>query len=177
MNLSKGTRDRLVLAAVMVGPMVGVLGFRAGAGVQPRTSQAAAMPAPEAATATPAAATLTPAQRAAAAYLEARPVPLANRSPMHSTPLPGGSAAAAVESDAGRHSEADEVPMDAPSLTLSTIYSSAASVAAIVNGRVYRAGDRVNKDWTIREIDARAMTVLVEGPRGRTLRLTQPRAN
>ena len=177
MNLSKGTRDRLVLAAVMVGPMVGVLGVRAGAGVQPRSSQAAAVPAAEPAAPGPSGAMLTAAQRAAAAYLEAHPLPLASRSPMRSVPAPSGSPAMPAESDGARRSEAEELPMDAPSMTLSTICSSAASVAAIVNGRVYRAGDRVNKEWTIREIDTRAMTVVVEGPRGRTVRLTQPRAN
>lgn len=175
MNLAKGTKDRLVLAAVMIGPMVGVLGFRGGAGVQPRSSGAATSPMP-ATTATDLAPgpAMNAAQKAAAAYLTARPVAVATRSPMRHTAAP---AAAPVAADADARVEPEDVPADAPSLTLSTIYSSSTNVAAIINGRVYRAGERVAKDWTVREIDARAMSVVIEGPRGKTIRLSQPRAN
>ncbi|MFN0011167.1 MAG: general secretion pathway protein GspB [Phycisphaerales bacterium] len=178
MNLARRTKDRLMVAGVLVGPIACVLLVRIGTGLQPQSSAAATAGQPQAAAlaapGTPAA--LTPGQMAAAAYVAARPVPVVARSPMAfipSEPTDSADAQTLVSTDDPQ----DERPIDAPTLALSTIYSGAASAAAIINGRVYRAGDTVAKGWTVREIDRDQMAVVIDGPGGRALRLTQPRKN
>ncbi len=178
MNLARRTKDRLMVAGVLVGPIACVLLVRAGAGLQPQSSVAATAGQPQAAAAAAPGvlAALTPAQKAAVAYVAERPVPVVARSPMVFIPAQPADSSA-VETLAAPEDGPDEQPVDAPTLTLSTIYSGAASAAAIINGRVYRGGDTVANGWTVREIDRAQMAVMIDGPGGRTLRLTQPRKN
>ncbi len=175
MNISKRTRDRLLLGAVMLGPVAGVLSIRAAAGLEPRNSAAASTAAAAVqAAGVPASLVLRADQKAALAYVKARPMPKVDRSPMHAPAAPPRTDQEAPEAARAAPPAADVSP-DAPAMTLSTIFTSSNAALAIINGKVHRVGDRVSGDWTVRSIDGPGMTVVVAGPDGREVRLTTPR--
>lgn len=173
-SLDSRTRSKLVWIAALLSPFAAVQGVRLGvAGAGPADAAAATAPgAPPPAPVPVPAAVRAPseAQRRALDWIRARDPVADLRSPMdHPDPEPDRPGPAATPE---APAPADLTPRQ---LTLTGLIGGAdkAPVAAI-NHRLYRVGDAVSPGWSVAAIDARARSVTLAGPDGRTLRLTPP---
>jgi len=116
--------------------------------------------------------------RAAVAWLAARGPARADRSPM----IPALELPAVIERpvepavinkpEPVANSE-PLIPTSISSLTVTAVMSGDRGAMAVIRGAVFREGDELADLWKVVAIDARAMTVRVQGPNGITLELTR----
>ena len=159
-------RSKLLTASALIAPIVFVVAARQIMGLQPASSQAAAVSADPPADQPSSATVRSLAQNSLVVYLAAAgdrlpalvsPMdhPPAPPVPVIQTPAPASAIVATPTIEA----------KPAAPLVLSAIMAGAnpASVLVMISGKVYRLGESVTPGWTLTKIDAKSLTVTLQG--------------
>jgi len=187
--LDSRTKGRLIFAAVLLTPVIGVQGARFILGPQaaPAAGLAATTgslpPGVPISLASPPLKPFTPAQQRAADWLVVRVSPVALRSPMDHAPDAAPPAVVrAAPTDTNRVPTPETAPAkpDAdpafrlPKLTLTGLLVNGKTRVVALNHRIFRVGDTVVAGWRVASIDSRTRSVVLAGPGGRTVVLQTP---
>jgi hypothetical protein len=178
MNRPNRVRRKLLPAGALVAPVAVVLILRAlGTGYPAKTVAAVtetALPpsdTPEAAVPpAPPLASKAEVERALS-WLRAREGTAPARSPMDFEPAVQA-APEAPEPAAPAPSAARPTKPSGP-VNLSSVMATEGGALATINGRIVRVGDSLEPGWRVVEIDARRVSVVIEGPEARRLELTR----
>lgn len=175
MRLSPRSRRRLLSAGAMVAPVLALQAvhwFTGQAGPQTTMASSAVTPAAPKQTDQP---EVDPkaikAEREALAWLAARGPARTAGSPMlrpPAEPVPEP-----IIEEPPPAPEVASVPASVRKLALTGVMRGRSGELAVISGRVLEVGAEVATGWRIGAIDARAMTVRLDGPAGLTLTLSR----